>query len=150
MKPENVPRLIWRIVGLAVLVLGLLALALGIFIGIGYVNELIVSSKEDIEGLAISFSLLSGLGIVMLFSGFNLLLIEENVTKINLVPWQALITSGLLITLSIVITIFYSVTNGHDFNGASAKGLSMILGLAISFIASGWYQKKKKVRALFK
>ncbi len=150
MNPDSLPRPLWRIIGAVVLLLGIVLSLLGGVIGYQIVEEVLTAQRVGVENLAIFFSLLLGFGVVLVFSGYRLLLIDRQASKLTLVPWQALIVSGLIIFASMVVFSLFATSSGQSLMGAPAKGIGMIAGLAISFIVSGLYQRQKRERRSFK
>ncbi|WP_447556137.1 hypothetical protein [Vreelandella sp. EE22] len=136
---------LWRGVGIVVLAIGLVTLALGLYIGYSlFVQVANAGSRgEGIMNLAIFFSLLSGLGGVAASAGVNLVLIDRPVSSVRLVPWQVLMVSGSLILVSMSSFLAYAVWLEQPLAGASAKGVSILVGIALAFITSGIYQKRR-------
>lgn len=149
MNPDVVPYLCWRVIGLLLLALGLAVLSLGFYCGYGFLVEIFNAADVDVVNLATFFAILSGLGIVSASAGYNLLLIDRPLSRLELVPWPLLMASGLLLIaglLAITLCVLYwQPPHAVD----AVRGLGVIGGLALGFIWSGMNKRKMRTRRFF-
>ncbi|MBQ1782227.1 MAG: hypothetical protein II007_01080 [Gammaproteobacteria bacterium] len=150
MNPDVVPYLCWRVIGLLLLALGLAVLLLGFYCGYGFLAEVFNAADVGVVNLATFFAILSGLGIVTASAGYSLLLIDRPPSRLELVPWPLLTTSGLLLIAGL-LAIAFCVLYWQPPHAADAiKGLGIIGGLALGFVWSGMNKRKMRTRRFFR
>ncbi|UYG01360.1 hypothetical protein [Halomonas sp. GD1P12] len=139
-----------RIAGAIIALVGLVTLLLGLLMGYALIGELSDSLTEGALSLAIFFSLLTGLGTIALAAGWGLARGKRERPREVWVPWQALMLAGVLITTAMLAFMGHALWHGSPMGGAAAKGVSMLMGLGLAFLASGFYRRKKRGRNLFR
>ncbi|WP_252109266.1 MULTISPECIES: hypothetical protein [unclassified Halomonas] len=139
-----------RIAGAIIALVGLITLLLGLLMGYALIGELGKPLSDGALNLAIFFALLTGLGTIALAAGWGLARGKRQRPCEVWVPWQALILAGVLITAAMLDFMGHALWHDSPMGGAAAKGISMLTGLGLAFLVSGFYRRKKRGRNLFR
>jgi hypothetical protein len=132
----------YRVFGLLVIILGLPIFGFGALMGVITCLGLFVGDFDF--NISFMFSFLFPFGMLMVASGWSLLLDGEPVQGSSLVSWRILLLAGILLSIAMVVMAVAPLFSDERFSSRATTGIGFIAALAVGYVAAALKLRKKE------